>query len=309
MAAGQDDNWSQSIPQTHSYHADVDDLMSSSPVRVLKSIVGSPFYVAPEILQARGYDGSKADIWSLGVILYAMLAGNLPFGQELSTCKRFKTFCKWVRQYSLKGTELWNNPMVEFPDWLFPSKFSTSSKGLIVSMLHPDPQFRISVTDAMRHPLCMTDRITSAPPIPIIDIPSISSQLSSNLSPTITNDMETLIEQRESDICEDYDKVENSIEEKETDDYADQSGVFVMEEDNDYPDNRKPDVIQEIQPQVAITATSSPMIESTKNIFGASSYSVGNQAYSSNSSSLLSGNYSMLVVSYCYEIMLKMLML
>ena len=63
-------------------------LPDESLLRVLKSVVGSPFYVAPEVLQARGYDGPKADVWSLGVILYAMLAGNLPFEQELSSCKR-----------------------------------------------------------------------------------------------------------------------------------------------------------------------------------------------------------------------------
>ena len=64
-------------------------LPDESVLRVLKSVVGSPFYVAPEVLQANseGYDGTKADVWSLGVILYAMLAGNLPFEQELSSCK------------------------------------------------------------------------------------------------------------------------------------------------------------------------------------------------------------------------------
>lgn len=130
-------------------------LSSESPLRVLKSVVGSPFYVAPEVLQAhaRGYDGPKADIYSLGVILYAMLAGNLPFEQELSTCKRFRLFCKWVREQTSKGVRFENNPNIEYPPWLFPAKFSTGAKGLIVSMLHPDPDCRITVLEAMQHPL------------------------------------------------------------------------------------------------------------------------------------------------------------
>lgn len=124
---------------------------NESSLRVLKSVVGSPFYVAPEVMHANGYDGNKADVWSMGVIFYAMLAGNLPFGQELSTCKRFKHFCLWVREKGILGKDYLSKVTFDYPDWLFPNKFSMECKALLVAMLHPDPAKRISVLEALQY--------------------------------------------------------------------------------------------------------------------------------------------------------------
>ena len=97
---------------------------------LLKTKCGSPSYAAPEIISCPFYDGFKTDIWCCGIILYAMLCGFLPFeGDDNSILFRNILEC---------------DP--EMPDWL-----SISSRDLIIRILNPDPDERITLNEIKRH--------------------------------------------------------------------------------------------------------------------------------------------------------------
>ncbi|KAI8020912.1 CBL-interacting serine/threonine-protein kinase 9 [Camellia lanceoleosa] len=91
---------------------------------LLHTACGTPNYVAPEVLTDKGYDGTAADIWSCGVILFVLMAGYLPF-DEPNLMALYRKIHK--------------------ADFSCPSWFSSSGKKLIMRILDPNPLTRITI--------------------------------------------------------------------------------------------------------------------------------------------------------------------
>ncbi|XP_037758132.1 maternal embryonic leucine zipper kinase isoform X1 [Chelonia mydas] len=102
----------------------------------LNTCCGSPAYAAPELIQGKAYIGSEADIWSMGVLLYALLCGFLPFDDDNVMALYRKI---------MRGK-------YEVPKWL-----SASSILLLHQMLQVDPKKRIAVKHLLNHPWLMQD--------------------------------------------------------------------------------------------------------------------------------------------------------
>ena len=97
---------------------------------------GTLHYAAPELLD-RVYDGSKIDVWSLGVILFVMLTGRTPF--HLEPEEMVNSILPWYQ-------------LIKKGEFFMPPELSAEAQDLIRRMIQPNPRRRIDLEAAWQHP-------------------------------------------------------------------------------------------------------------------------------------------------------------
>ncbi|KAK8652631.1 hypothetical protein V6N13_126658 [Hibiscus sabdariffa] len=116
------------------------------PGESFSDVVGSPYYVAPEVL--RKHYGPEADVWSAGVILYILLSGVPPFWAETEM---------GIFRQILQGK-------IDFDSQPWPA-ISDSAKDLIRKMLDRNPKRRLTAHQVLCHPWIVDDTIAPDKPL------------------------------------------------------------------------------------------------------------------------------------------------
>ncbi|KAI8882183.1 Pkinase-domain-containing protein [Backusella circina FSU 941] len=105
---------------------------------LLTTRCGSEEYTAPEIVQSKGYDGRKTDTWSLGVILYALLVGYLPFRYDVRKHERVSQLFYRIVRAEIK--------------WPSSTNISHDAKEVVSRILESDPEKRIALSQVEKLP-------------------------------------------------------------------------------------------------------------------------------------------------------------
>ncbi|XP_008803232.2 calcium-dependent protein kinase 10 [Phoenix dactylifera] len=116
------------------------------PGEIFTDVVGSPYYVAPEVLKKRY--GPEADVWSAGVIIYILLSGVPPFWAETE---------QGIFEEVLHGK-------LDFHSEPWPS-ISESAKDLVRRMLIRDPKKRLTAHEVLCHPWVQVDGVAPDKPL------------------------------------------------------------------------------------------------------------------------------------------------
>lgn len=103
---------------------------------MLETSCGSPHYACPEVIRGEKYDGRKADVWSCGVILYALLVGALPFDDD-----NLRQLLEKVK----KGV------------FHIPHFVSPECQNLLRGMIEVNPELRLTLEQIHRHSWVVVD--------------------------------------------------------------------------------------------------------------------------------------------------------
>ncbi|KAE9466625.1 hypothetical protein C3L33_01493, partial [Rhododendron williamsianum] len=112
----------------------------------LKTSCGSPNYAAPEVISGKLYAGPEVDVWSCGVILYALLCGTLPFDDE--------NIPNLFKKIKIVVATVPSNPLfivLQGGIYTLPSHLSPGARDLIPRMLVVDPMKRMTIPEIRQH--------------------------------------------------------------------------------------------------------------------------------------------------------------
>ncbi|EGF82654.1 hypothetical protein BATDEDRAFT_34366 [Batrachochytrium dendrobatidis JAM81] len=110
-----------------------------NPNSLLSTFCGSLYFAAPELLSARKYVGPEVDMWSMGVILYVLVCGKVPFDDSSLPALHAKI----------------KSGKVEYPSFL-----SDECIHLLSTLLHLDPSQRATISDLQCHPWILKEKET-----------------------------------------------------------------------------------------------------------------------------------------------------
>mmetsp|Transcript_3994 Transcript_3994/g.11969 ORF Transcript_3994/g.11969 Transcript_3994/m.11969 type:complete len:760 (-) Transcript_3994:940-3219(-) len=113
---------------------------SEDPNALCKTFVGTPLYIAPEILYRENY-GPEADLWSVGVIAHYLLRGDYPF--RYNDDDNIRTLLDTIRYTPIK---------FDGPHWL---TVSDNAKNFVAELLQKDPKKRLTAEAALQHPFIL----------------------------------------------------------------------------------------------------------------------------------------------------------
>jgi serine/threonine protein kinase len=112
--------------------ADFGFAVSAQPNALVSTQCGSPAYTAPEVVAGQPYDGRAADMWSLGVIAYAIVAGQLPW-RDVTNQKNLFFDIQTARYH-------------------VPDEASPTFANFVGGLMQPQPILRFTVEQAQNHP-------------------------------------------------------------------------------------------------------------------------------------------------------------